>query len=222
MRIGRILFPVRELGPGSRLGIWVQGCLRACPGCANPELQAMDEKQDIPEDILFPMLCTAAAAGRLDGITVTGGEPMLQAGAVRRMLEALRPLCGDVLVYTGFTIGELRASGDPDVAGVLARTSVLVDGEYRAAENRGERLRGSANQRIIFLDEAVRPRYEAYMRAGSRIIDSFVAVNGIVSVGIHPPEFRKRLDRDPGIPPRTDPPRRETPANAVPEGGGPG
>ena len=47
MRIGRILYPIKALGPGTRIGIWVQGCPRECPGCANPELQP-EEAKDMP------------------------------------------------------------------------------------------------------------------------------------------------------------------------------
>jgi anaerobic ribonucleoside-triphosphate reductase activating protein len=34
-RIGlnRVHFPVTALGPGRRIGIWLQGCLIRCPGC---------------------------------------------------------------------------------------------------------------------------------------------------------------------------------------------
>lgn len=37
MRIHSILEGTRVNGPGYRLGIWVQGCRRNCPGCFNRE-----------------------------------------------------------------------------------------------------------------------------------------------------------------------------------------
>ena len=39
IRLHRIYYPVTALGPGRRLGIWVQGCARRCPGCLSPEMQ---------------------------------------------------------------------------------------------------------------------------------------------------------------------------------------
>ena len=38
MNVARILYPVKVLGPGKRIGIWLCGCDRECFGCSNPEL----------------------------------------------------------------------------------------------------------------------------------------------------------------------------------------
>ena len=192
MRVGRILYPVRSLGPGRRLAIWVQGCGRRCEGCANPELQAMDAAKEIPLEVVMLLSRTAITLHGLDGITLTGGEPMLQAGELARLLASLRDVCRDVLVFTGYTLEELRARRDPSVEALLARSSVLVDGPYLQGRNRGERLRGSDNQRIHFLDGSVRDDYLAWMAGDARIGDAFVADNGVVAAGIHPADFRDR------------------------------
>ena len=191
MRIGRILCPVRELGPGERLGIWVQGCARECPGCANPELQSFDNDKEIPMDILSAMTAAAIIGKNLTGITITGGEPMLQAKELAILLRKINPLCNDVLIFTGFHYEELLQCSDPDIHEVLSMTSVLVDGEYIREKNTGARLRGSANQRIIYLDESRREKYEQYINAEDRLIDHFITAGGVVSVGIHP---QKLLD----------------------------
>ena len=44
MYIARILYPVKVLGPGNRIGIWFAGCHHRCKGCSNPELWKVDEK----------------------------------------------------------------------------------------------------------------------------------------------------------------------------------
>ena len=31
--LNRVHFPVTALGPGRRVGIWLQGCSIRCPGC---------------------------------------------------------------------------------------------------------------------------------------------------------------------------------------------
>ena len=76
----------------------------------------------------------------------------------------------------------------PAVESVLRNTSVLIDGEYIQRRNTGLPLRGSDNQRIIYLDESLRARYEEYISGGSGIQD-FPAADGVVSVGIHRQDY---------------------------------
>ena len=191
MRLGRILYPVKALGPGERLGIWVQGCLRDCDGCANPELQSMD-KPPLPTEMFISMCVQALKSYSLDGITITGGEPMLQAGELSLMLDACRPVCPDVLVFTGYTIEELREKNDKDINDFLSKISVLVDGPFVKDKNKGEILKGSSNQRIIYLDENYREKYENYISENRHIVDSFAADGGIISAGIHPAEGNEK------------------------------
>lgn len=189
MRIGRLLYPIRELGPGERLGIWVQGCKRRCPGCANPELWEIDEKKEIPFPVFRLLVSSAIMRSHLEGITITGGEPMLQAKELSQLLHSLPSFCQDVLVFTGYRYADLIAMDDPEINDFLSMISVLVDGEYIIERNIGERLRGSSNQNIIFLDESKRQVYEEYIASAERHIDSFIADNGVISVGIHPQVF---------------------------------
>lgn len=193
MRVGRILFPIRELGPGQRLGIWVQGCERRCEGCANPELWDKDDKKDIPLPVLQLMASSAFLGSSLDGITITGGEPMLQAKELYQLLVYLQDVCKDVLVFTGYRYEDLLSMNDPDISAFLSLISVLVDGEYIKEQNTGARLRGSTNQRIIFLDETKRADYEQYISSEHRHIDSFLGDKGVISVGIHPQQFLDEL-----------------------------
>ena len=184
MRTGRVLYPVRALGPGERLGIWVQGCERKCEGCANPELQRKEGK-DIPIEMLIGMCRAAIKDYKLTGITVTGGEPMLQADELGMLLEACSDLCTDVLLFTGFTLSGLKEMHDPETERVLKYVSVLVDGPYIQSLNRGEILRGSENQVIHYFNESVREKYEEYIKTNKRIIDTFASEDGIINVGIH-------------------------------------
>ena len=67
----------RVLGPGLRYALWLQGCKKRCAGCINPAGQRigeggywMDESAIVDE---------LAAVASLTGITISGGEPFLQA-----------------------------------------------------------------------------------------------------------------------------------------------
>lgn len=184
MRIGRVLYPIKALGPGERLGIWVQGCERRCEGCANPELQSMEGKE-MPLPVLAAMCKAAIEDYGLKGITISGGEPMLQAGELAELLKELRPHCDDILLFTGYTRDELKRM---DTDSVLENIDVLVDGVYIKERNRGEILRGSDNQVIHFLTDGSREKYEAYINENRNTVDEFIAPDGVVAVGIHPGE----------------------------------
>ncbi len=204
MRVGRVLYPIKALGPGERLGIWLQGCDRRCEGCANPELWEK-EKGEMPLPMLVAMCKAAMEDYSLTGITISGGEPLLQAEELAGLLSALRAVCDDILLFTGYTLkdgGRIVHDGELNndaVERVLSLVDVVVDGVYIRDLNCGEILRGSSNQVIHYLngnsgEEApgtLRTKYEAYIETNRKQIDEFISHDGIVAVGIHPGEFKK-------------------------------
>ena len=65
------------------------------------------------------------------------------------------------MVFSGYTLEELRARGDEGVAALLRVTDVLVDGRYDAARPERERLwAGSENQRFHYLTGRYSPEIE--------------------------------------------------------------
>ena len=84
MYIARILYPVQNLGPGNRLGIWVSGCGRDCPGCANPELRIKKPEHKMSLGTLVRIIHMLPTLP--DAVTITGGEPFDQP-------EGLSELC---------------------------------------------------------------------------------------------------------------------------------
>jgi anaerobic ribonucleoside-triphosphate reductase activating protein len=93
-----------------------------------------------------------------DGITVSGGEPFLQAEALAEMLRIVRGKRDmGVIVYTGYTLEELAAV--PHADELLAQTDLLVDGPYVQELDDGKSLRGSSNQRVHLLT----PRYAEHL-----------------------------------------------------------
>lgn len=138
---------VLGLGPGTRVALWVRGCDRHCPGCIAPELWKSGNATPVEE--VASLL--AEPLSRADGLTISGGEPFLQAealltliGLVRRRVET------EVLVYTGYTIEELRA-GHPAWNNLLSDIDILIDGPYIEEEANTLVWRGSDNQRVHLL-----------------------------------------------------------------------
>lgn len=185
MNIARMLYPVEVLGPGKRVGIWVCGCRRGCRGCSNPELWAQRPEYAISARDAAGLVGRIAAAHAVDGITVSGGEPMDQAAELAELTEYLQAYTKDILIYTGYTLEQLVARQDPDTDRVLERTAVLIDGDYREEENTDVLLRGSANQRIHILHPESAGRWAAYLETARNQIQNFTTADGVVSVGIH-------------------------------------
>lgn len=192
MQIARILYPVEVLGPGKRIAIWVCGCKRRCPHCANPELQAFDPGKDIPVYRIMEMIRELAEHYPVDGITVSGGEPFEQARDCRELLEGVHERIPDILLFTGYTIEELHALRSRDVEQVLENTAVLVDGEYIEEENHGSVLRGSDNQRVHIFNRELEQSYQEYI-SGQRQYQNFAAPSGIYGIGLHKPGFIDEL-----------------------------
>ena len=148
---------VKVLGPGVRYVLWVQGCEKRCPGCIAPDSRRMEDGKLISTGALALEIALSGA----DGLTISGGEPFLQAkelAVMIRKVRAIRPM--GVIVYTGYHYEELRAS--PEKSQLLDEIDLLIDGEYIEALNDGKGLRGSSNQRVIALTGLYRDIAEEY------------------------------------------------------------
>ncbi|KAA5598993.1 4Fe-4S cluster-binding domain-containing protein [Blastochloris sulfoviridis] len=141
LHLSRIHFPVRTLGFGARIGIWVQGCSIRCTGCISMDTWDPRPGKTTVEAVLAALDPWLHAA---DGITVSGGEPFDQPDALRLLLMALRARhAGDILVYSGYPLEALPLDR---FDGLL---DVLVAGPFDAGSGQTLALRGSDNQRLI-------------------------------------------------------------------------
>ena len=134
-------------GPGYRLAVFVQGCPHGCPGCHNPQTHDMnggyigDTAQIIEKMGLNPLV---------RGVTLTGGEPMMQPEPLCEIAQAAKARGMSVWCYTGYTLETLLSEGRADRMRLLGLIDVLVDGPYLSHERSLDLLyRGSRNQRLI-------------------------------------------------------------------------
>lgn len=135
-------------GPGIRLAIFVQGCSHHCKGCQNPETwDPQGGYVKTVDDIARAM----AANPLLDGITLSGGEPMEQPVPLTELSDMAHEHNLNVWCYSGYTYEQLLDDKPSAEAHELLRhVDVLVDGPYVESERSLDlHFRGSANQRII-------------------------------------------------------------------------
>jgi anaerobic ribonucleoside-triphosphate reductase activating protein len=133
----------RANGPGARFVVWLQGCTLGCPGCFNPATHAAGGTAVTVDELL------ARVPADVEGISLSGGEPLQQAAGATALLEAARARGLSTLVFSGYTLAEIEQL--PGGPAVLAATDVLIDGRYVAGERLARGLRGSANQRVHVL-----------------------------------------------------------------------
>jgi anaerobic ribonucleoside-triphosphate reductase activating protein len=188
VRVATIVDDTEAEGPGRRLALWVQGCTIRCAGCCNPEMFVADGGSEMALDEIVSRL--TAAAG-IEGISILGGEPFEQAAGVAELARVVRHRGLTVMVYTGYTIGELRerARETPAVTELLAEIDLLVDGRYdrdrpEPPPPAGRRWIGSTNQVMHFLTPAYSPddpqmrtpnTVEVHWRAGRLMINGWPA-----------------------------------------------
>lgn len=187
MYIARILYPVKVLGPGNRIGIWFVGCRHKCKGCSNPELWSISEKYFVTIEQGERLIRSVAKENKIDGFTITGGDPMEQADEIADLLERVKDISEDVLLYTGYEISELTSDTHNKL---LDKVAVLIDGRYDEDLNDNSFLRGSSNQIIHILREQYNEKYHNYINNNQNEIQNFMINNEVVSVGIHKKDFR--------------------------------
>lgn len=136
-------------GPGMRYVIFTQGCLKRCFLCHNADTQPLDggyiEQTDniVNEFIKNPLI---------QGITISGGEPFLQAKACLYLAKKAHEHQLDVYIYSGYKYEELIKSNEPSIISLLEEADFLIDGPFiNDLKSYDLLFRGSSNQRLIDL-----------------------------------------------------------------------
>lgn len=129
-------------GPGLRTVLFLAGCPHHCIGCHNPS--SWDPAGGVAWTIDETVARIQATGHRR--LTLSGGEPLLQAIALYRLLERLGPDY-EVILYTGYVLKEIIKHREwyP----LLRRLDGLIDGPFilskldRTTSFRGVRIKES-------------------------------------------------------------------------------
>ncbi|GMU63262.1 MAG: radical SAM protein [Myxococcaceae bacterium] len=180
LRVAQMIPDTEAEGPGRRFALWVQGCTLRCPGCCNPEMFAPDRGGEVLEaaDVARRVLETPG----IEGLSVLGGEPFEQPRAVAEVCRTVRAGGRSVMVYSGYTLEELRARRAADVDALLGEIDLLADGRFEQ-DNPEQRRRwlGSANQRLHFFTARYReddPRFFLPNTVELRLAGGKLTING--------------------------------------------
>ncbi|MCL1920552.1 MAG: pyruvate formate-lyase-activating protein [Kiritimatiellaeota bacterium] len=77
-------------GPGIRYVLFLQGCPLRCLYCHNPDSRALNAGTEMRADEVLADILTYSNFIRSGGVTLSGGEPLLQPEFARAVLEGCR------------------------------------------------------------------------------------------------------------------------------------
>lgn len=137
-------------GPGKRFGLWTQGCPIRCEHCCNPEYFKVGGGTKVSVPALFAKIVQAQKTHNIEGISVLGGEPMVQAESLAELFWLIKTFTNlTIMVYSGYVMRDIQ---DKEA---LKYVDLLVDGPYDHAQpDTTRRWVGSKNQHQHFLTDA--------------------------------------------------------------------
>lgn len=145
-------------GEGIRSSLYVSHCKFACVECYNPISQIKGQgtpyTQELEQEILTDM-----QNPNISGLTLVGGEPMLNAKQLLPLVKRIKSETDKtVWAYTGY-IWEVVSQLTDERRELLNYIDVLIDGQFIKEERDESNLatfRGSSNQRLIDVQESLK------------------------------------------------------------------
>jgi anaerobic ribonucleoside-triphosphate reductase activating protein len=154
LNVAKIIDVTQAEGPGLRTAIWVQGCLKRCVGCCNGQFLKIQPADVYDSKMIIEQIAQNQQQYGIEGVTLLGGEPFLQAEGLADVAQACRKMGLSVMVFSGYQLEELDDARFKGASQLLKVTDVLVDGEYQQAliENVRNWV-GSTNQRFHYFTD---------------------------------------------------------------------
>ena len=157
-KIAGIYWDDTAAAPGISLSVYFSGCHFHCPGCHNPEAQDFNYGEDFNITTIRTIMEKLNKNGVMRTLSILGGEPLCEEnlGDVLRLIGWCKLDYPDLKIYiwTGYTIEELKERDDDDIRCILNNITCLIDGRYEQDKRDTTLpLRGSSNQRIIYLGD---------------------------------------------------------------------
>ncbi|MCB1144714.1 MAG: radical SAM protein [Leptospiraceae bacterium] len=170
-------------GPGKRFVLWVQGCLKRCQYCCNPSMLKIQPARVVSVDSINRLISRSVKNYSIEGITILGGEPFLQAKPLSKIASYTREIGLSVMVFSGYTYEELTSLDLSYKNEFLESIDLLIDGEYDHKLPDLERnWVGSRNQKFHYLSDFYKagleyeypsPNIEIYVEKDNWILNGY-------------------------------------------------
>lgn len=182
LKIYNYIESTKTLGPYNRFALWTQGCPFSCLNCMTPDSQNLNGGVNISVEDIVKIIVNIQG---IEGITISGGEPFLQVKALCKVIEKVRETRDfGLIVYTGFTLQQLKEKNETVINTFLNNIDILIDGLYTEELNDGLALRGSSNQNIYQLTHRYSAVFDKHYNQKVREIEVHMQNENAMIVGI--------------------------------------
>lgn len=140
-------------GEGIRTVLFISGCKHNCYNCQNKELQNKNYGISFTSEIEDKIIEYVKNDILIDGITLSGGDPMYSAKELIPFLQKFKSTFPNktVWLYTGFLFESIQDNP------IMNYIDVVVDGKYDEKLNDYQQIfKGSSNQRIINVKKSLK------------------------------------------------------------------
>ena len=133
-------------GPGVRFVVFLQGCPLRCMYCHNPDSWTTQKNQEMTADEIVSKYLGVKEFAK-GGVTVTGGEPLLQIDFLTEVFEKFK----EINVHTALdTSGFLfNPENTQKIDRLLASTSLVLLDIKHIDDNEHKKLTGVSNKNIL-------------------------------------------------------------------------
>lgn len=161
MQYSGLMLNDMSAAPGVSVTFFSQGCPHRCKGCHNPETWDFNGGKEFTPDVLNEICEGLTAQGIQRNFCLMGGEPLcpenifLSNLVVRTVKERVPE--AKIYIWTGYTFEKLVEDNSKHVMDLLRLSDYLIDGPFiEELRDVTLKMRGSSNQRIIDLTEALK------------------------------------------------------------------
>ena len=162
-KIAGIYWDDTAAAPGISLSVYFSGCHFHCPGCHNPEAQDFEYGEEFNMEKAYEICFKLNKNNVMRKLSILGGEPLTDENllAVSQLIDICKYQFPELEIYvwTGYTMEELQERQQADglsarlLSNILDKTTCIIDGRFELDKRDITLpLRGSSNQRIIYLN----------------------------------------------------------------------
>lgn len=140
----------------------------------------LEEKNIVSVEDINNLIIDSCKSHNIEGITIVGGEPFLQAKSLIDVCTFCHENNLSVIVFSGYTLKELKSFNNPHINSLLENIDVLIDGKYEKERKDSRGWIGSSNQTVHYLtdfyDRSIENDFDNSVEI--YVSDSSVFVNG--------------------------------------------